>query len=50
MGLSYDETYNMPICQLKTLIAIQQIKEEGLDYVPTPDEEKAEFLRLLAIK
>lgn len=37
----------MPMCELMSLIAIQQIKEEDMEYKPTESEEKEEFLRML---
>lgn len=39
----------MPLCELLTLIAIEQIKHEGMEYVPTDEEEQDEFLRMLSI-
>ena len=47
IGLTYDETYNMPMCELLTLIAIEQIKAESMEYKPTDQEEKEEFLGML---
>ena len=40
----------MPFCELMTLIAIEQIKTEGMRYVPTLEDEQKEFLNLLTVR
>ena len=47
IGLSYTETLDLPVGELKTLIAIEQIKCEGLDE-KLPENGLGEFLPDLA--
>lgn len=48
MGLSYDETNDMPLSRLLDMICIQQIKEEGYRY-RRPMSNDEELAAILAI-
>ena len=50
MGLSYRETLWIPLTQLLDMIAIEQIKLEGFDYVPNDWENEMDLDEMLRMQ
>lgn len=48
MGLSYQETLDLPYGELSDLVAIEQIKNEGAKLKAADYEEQDEFFDLLS--
>lgn len=50
MGLTRDETLSIPFSLLLDLIAVEQIKVEGLERKHTAAEEDAELMHVLSFR
>ena len=47
MGLTYDESMDLPLSLLYDLMAIHQIKKEGYRYRQTVAEGQAELIQMM---
>jgi len=52
MGLTYEETMLIPLCELLDLISVHQIKAEGFEYRPprSPKNDRDEFMKMLKMR